>query len=191
VNSLKHPLNIPQINKQSALEWTYINIVAYRPVARKGHRKQGPFLGNGSVNTFPQQRIRTQQLSDCWKRGVFYVVRSAVVAMQRRGRHASTAIDGLCFLRGRAKELSWWYLGWYSCQLCSVREAVKERVSCRNAAVNSKFYMWYLKCVIQWDCYRSFVKIRCQEMASGGRNKPNIIVSVSVTCKMFSRVVNV
>jgi hypothetical protein len=34
--------------------------------------KQRPFLGNGSVNTFPLQRIRTQH----YKNGVFYVVRA-------------------------------------------------------------------------------------------------------------------
>jgi hypothetical protein len=31
---------------------------------------QGPFLGNGSVNTFPQEHTRTQQ----YKSYVFYVV---------------------------------------------------------------------------------------------------------------------
>jgi hypothetical protein len=30
----------------------------------------GQFLGNGSVNTFPQQRIDAQQYRYCWKRGV-------------------------------------------------------------------------------------------------------------------------
>jgi hypothetical protein len=30
----------------------------------------GPFLGNGSVNTFRQQRIDTQQKRYSWKRGV-------------------------------------------------------------------------------------------------------------------------
>jgi hypothetical protein len=35
--------------------------------------KQQPFLGNGSVNTFPQQQIHMQQQSYCWKQGVFYV----------------------------------------------------------------------------------------------------------------------
>jgi hypothetical protein len=29
---------------------------------------RNPFLGNGLVNTFPQQRIRTQQWIYCWKR---------------------------------------------------------------------------------------------------------------------------
>jgi hypothetical protein len=29
-----------------------------------------PFLGKGSVNTFPRQRLRMQQSKYCWKRGV-------------------------------------------------------------------------------------------------------------------------
>jgi hypothetical protein len=29
----------------------------------------GPFLGNGSVNTFPQQRIDAQQKRYIWKKG--------------------------------------------------------------------------------------------------------------------------
>jgi hypothetical protein len=29
-----------------------------------------PFLGNGSVNTFQQQRVDTQQWRYCWKRGI-------------------------------------------------------------------------------------------------------------------------
>jgi hypothetical protein len=72
-----------------------LHIVAYRPVAKRTLRKQRPFLGNGSVNTFPRQLMRTQQLSYCWKRGVFYVVRAATVAMQRRGKHGSTTTEGL------------------------------------------------------------------------------------------------
>jgi hypothetical protein len=35
----------------------------------------GPFLGNSSVNTFPQQQIKTQQLKSC----VFYVVRDEML----------------------------------------------------------------------------------------------------------------
>jgi hypothetical protein len=38
----------------------------------------------------------TQQL----KNGVFYVVRAATIAMQRRGEQASITIEELCFLRG-------------------------------------------------------------------------------------------
>jgi hypothetical protein len=34
------------------------------------------------------------------KNGVSYVVRAANFAMQRRGKHTSTTIEGLCFLRG-------------------------------------------------------------------------------------------
>jgi hypothetical protein len=34
------------------------------------------------------------------KNGVFYVAQAATVAMQRRGKHVSTTIEGLRFLRG-------------------------------------------------------------------------------------------
>jgi hypothetical protein len=56
----------------------------------------GPFLGNGSVNTFPQQ----QQYSN--RAMVFSVVCAAAVAMQRRGTRTSAAtnpdtIEELCF----------------------------------------------------------------------------------------------
>jgi hypothetical protein len=43
--------------------------VAYRPVGKQRLCKQRQFLGNGSVKTFPRQRIRKQQYSHCWKRG--------------------------------------------------------------------------------------------------------------------------
>jgi hypothetical protein len=39
----------------------------------------------------------------------------------------------------------------------SVREAVKKRASCRSAAVKRILYVWYLECVLQWDCYSSCV----------------------------------
>jgi hypothetical protein len=40
-----------------------VNIVAYRPVAKRWLCKQRPFLGNGWFNAFPRQRIRKQQQS--------------------------------------------------------------------------------------------------------------------------------
>jgi hypothetical protein len=69
--------------------------------------------------------------------------------------------------------------GTKSVQLTSGQESVKRRLGSRgemNAsqlrvssvreAVKRRLYMWYLEFVIQWDCYSSCVKIRCQETAS-------------------------
>jgi hypothetical protein len=53
-------------------------------------------LGNGSVNRFPRKRTGSKQ----YKSGVFFVNRVGTVAMQRRGKHASSTIERLCFLRG-------------------------------------------------------------------------------------------
>jgi hypothetical protein len=46
--------------------------MAYKPVAKGRLCKQRPFLGNGSVNRFPRQQIRTNQYTSsyCWKLGV-------------------------------------------------------------------------------------------------------------------------
>jgi hypothetical protein len=71
---------------------------------------QEPLLGNGSVNTFPQQRIRTEK---CYSnRGtVFSVVRAADLATQRHGKHISeatipdTTIEELCFLCGPCRDV--------------------------------------------------------------------------------------
>jgi hypothetical protein len=70
----------------------------------------GPFVGNGSVSTFPQQQAQKQQRYS--NRGtVFSVVCVVVVAMQRLGSHISAAtdpdktIEELCFCVVRAKGL--------------------------------------------------------------------------------------
>jgi hypothetical protein len=42
-------------------EYVCIHIAAYKPVAKWWLCKQRPFLGDDSVNTFPLQRISTQQ----------------------------------------------------------------------------------------------------------------------------------
>jgi hypothetical protein len=66
-----------------------------------------------------------------------------------------------------------------SAEKSSVREAGKKRVSCRSAAVKRRLYMWYLECIIQWDCYTSFcAKILCHETASGDCNRLRILVRV-------------
>jgi hypothetical protein len=69
------------------------------------------FLGNGSVNTFPQQQTRKQQWYS--NRGtVFSVVRATAIAMQRRGKHISaamnphTTMEELCFLRGPCRDVT-------------------------------------------------------------------------------------
>jgi hypothetical protein len=41
--------------------YIYIYIVAHRAVVKRELCKQRPFLGHGSVNTLPRQRICTQQ----------------------------------------------------------------------------------------------------------------------------------
>jgi hypothetical protein len=46
-----------------------------------------------------------------------------------------------------------------------------------------KTYVWCLKCVIQWDCYSSCVKICCQEMANGNCNRLRTVVCVTQTVK--------
>jgi hypothetical protein len=69
-----------------------------------------PFLGNGSVNTFPQQQTRKQQ----WYSNritVLSVVRVAAVATRRHGKHISaaknpdTTIEELYFLLVSAESL--------------------------------------------------------------------------------------
>jgi hypothetical protein len=58
-----------------------------------------PFLGNSTVNKFPQKQTRTQQ----WYTNIataFSVVRAAIVATQRRGKHTSKRTEELCFQRG-------------------------------------------------------------------------------------------
>jgi hypothetical protein len=57
--------------------------MAYRPAAKHWLCKQRPLLGNARNN-----RIT-----------MFSVVCAATVAMQRRSKHTSTTIEGLCFLR--------------------------------------------------------------------------------------------
>jgi hypothetical protein len=39
--------------------------------------------------------------------------------------------------------------GTKSVHFSSVREAVKERVSCQSAAVKGRLHVWHLECVIQ------------------------------------------
>jgi hypothetical protein len=63
----------------SALQTTCHNIVAYRQLAKRWLCKQRQLLGNSSLNTFPEQWIRTQQWICCFKTGVFYVVRAEIL----------------------------------------------------------------------------------------------------------------
>jgi hypothetical protein len=44
---------------------------------------------------------------------------------------------------------------------------------------------WYMEYVIQWNCYSSCVKIRCQETDSGDCNIVRTLVCVSVNCKLW------
>jgi hypothetical protein len=65
----------------------FFYIVAYRPVTKQWLDKQWPLLGN-ACNTRKRR----------YKNGVFYVISTATIAEQRRGKHTST-IEALCFLR--------------------------------------------------------------------------------------------
>jgi hypothetical protein len=62
-----------------------------------------PFLGNCSVNAFPQQRIDAQQYRYCWKRRVFYMVRAEGLSWRKLGR-PSQFCTGVCEYRIRARE---------------------------------------------------------------------------------------
>jgi hypothetical protein len=69
---------------------------------------------------------RTNTHETMEERGVFYVARAATVAMHRRSKHASTATEGLCFLRGPCRGIILKTIGatqWG--QLSSAREAEK------------------------------------------------------------------
>jgi hypothetical protein len=52
-----------------------VNIVAYRPAAEEWLHKQRPFLGNGSVNTFPLlgSRFLTMQQLEATTKGLFFL----------------------------------------------------------------------------------------------------------------------
>jgi hypothetical protein len=135
-------------------------IVAYRPVAKRWLCKRRPFLGNISVNTFPLLGSRfliMQQLNATNSRTVF-----SMWSMPRCYKQGTKLVDR------------------------SVWEAVKKILQELIASVRlwREDFVWYLECVIQWDCYSSCVKIRCQETASGDCNRLITLVCVSVICKM-------
>jgi hypothetical protein len=48
---------------------------------------------------------------------------------------------------------------------------------------------WYLECVIQWDCYSSCVKIRCQETDSGDCNRLRTLVCAAVNFALTSIII--
>jgi hypothetical protein len=109
-------------------------IVTYKPVAKRWLCKQRPLLGNARNIIACNNR-----------RNVFYVVRAATVAVQRRGKHASAKIKALCFLRGPCR---WVFLKTVGeTELSSVREAVKKRDSCKSVAIKKK-----TSCVIFGVC---------------------------------------
>jgi hypothetical protein len=47
-----------------------------------------------------------------------------------------------------------------------------------QSGLKRRLYVWYLESVIQWDCYSSCVKVRCQETASGDCNRLRTLVCV-------------
>jgi hypothetical protein len=127
-----------------------LDIVAHRSVAKQRPRNKRiwpllcsrqinnrPFLSNGSVNTFPRKRTRTQQQ----KNGFFDVV--------------------------RAKELSWRQLSWpvqLSVQMSSAKGAEKSwRYSWVSWVLHGRLYQQDLSAG-SWRI--SIVRSRCQETSS-------------------------
>jgi hypothetical protein len=68
------------------------NIVTYTPVPGQWLCKQRRFLDNGSVNTFPRQRICTQHESYYWKRNVFYAVHAERLQARRSFEFSSVEL---------------------------------------------------------------------------------------------------
>jgi hypothetical protein len=151
--------------------------VAYRPVTKLWLCKQRPLLHNArSIHT------TIEEWCFLWS-ALWPLLCNGTVNM-------TTAIEGLCFLRGPCREVILKTTG--ATQLVdksSVQEAVKKRVSCQGMALKRRHCVWYLECVIQWDCYSSCVRIRCQETASGDCNRMRTLVFVcqwSVKCNYES-----
>jgi hypothetical protein len=159
-------------------------IVTYGHVAKRRLSKQRPLLSNARNRDACNNR-----------RTVFSVVRAVAVSGQRLGKHVprTTDTDGAIERRficspcrdviSRAVIEEW--VESVNGELSSVSKAVKKRVSCKGAVANRRIYMRYLECVIQWDCYSSCVKIRCQGRARGDCNTLRTLVCVcqwSVKC---------
>jgi hypothetical protein len=139
------------INIPTDFAWNFFYIMVYRPIAKQGLCKQWLFLGNGSVNTF---------LRDEYARN-----------------NRATVGNGM-FLCGLWRDV----ISKGQSQLLgsSVRDTVKKRVSCQRAQLKVQLwrYVWYLECVIEWDCYSSCVKIHCEEMANRDCNRLRTLVCV-------------
>jgi hypothetical protein len=108
-----------------------------------------------------------------WKQRPF-LGNSSVNAFPRQRIH--TQQWSYCWKRGASK---------CSMLICYKKETKSVLGSSVWEAVKRRFYAWYLECVIQWDCYKSCFKIRCQETASGDCNRLRTLVCVcqwSVKC---------
>jgi hypothetical protein len=161
-----------------------LSIVAYGPVAKQWHCKQRPFLGSNQVNTFP-------------------LLCSRLLIMQQ----LETTIEMLCFLHGPCRGV---IKGQRSLSQLSfdaslrIYEIGSRGTELRNwgnriiesSSVELKVWLWkehflyavvqwYLACVIQWDCYSSCIKIRCQESASGACIELRTLMDVTVNCKLW------
>jgi hypothetical protein len=134
-----------------------LSIVAHRPVAKQWLCKQRPFLRNNQVNKFPLS---------C----------SSFLILQQ----LKATIEELCFLRVpcrgviKRSQLS------FETPACQTMNLGVEELMHRNYWAQFRelkvwlwkdficaAVQWYLACVIQWDCYSSCIKIRCQESANG------------------------
>jgi hypothetical protein len=161
-----------------------VHIVAYRPVAKLWLCKQwpllgnarnihtcnnrtmglwNPFLSNGLVNTFLWRRRRDTTIQLQWKWWCFLLGPSQGCIVRTLGQLRQFSWKSVCEEKTRR-------LVWNGCQPgtqlvegcqlrgSSVRQAVKKRDSCKRASVKRRLSVWYLECVIQWDCYSSCVK---------------------------------
>jgi hypothetical protein len=154
----------------------FIYIVIWRSNAGIVKSEQSLLLGNGSVNTFPLQRIRKQQSSKS-------------VAMQWRCNHAFPTIETMCFLLGSCKvviekgsvEKNWvefrdaslpgYELGSRGIQL----SRQLQNNGMKGISLWKEDFMCDLKW--QWDCYKSVAWMRLVKTE-------NTSACVTVNCKL-------
>jgi hypothetical protein len=150
---------------------TCIYIVEYRLVAKRWLCKQRHLLGNAR-NIHACKNRRT----------AFSVVRDAAVSGQLLGKHVPAATD----TNNRRTVFSTWSVPrWYKQGTTLVQSSVlygrlwRKVLLARVRLWRDDFTCSDLKCVIQWDCYSSCVKIRRHETANGHCKRPRTLVCVS------------
>jgi hypothetical protein len=101
--------------------------------------------------------------------------------MQRLSKYATTAVEGLFFLRCRCRGV---ILKTIAASQLVVRWVLYGRLK-RNLVARVRLWREDFMCVIQWDYYSSCVKIRFQETDSEDCNRLRTLVCVcqwSVKC---------